>query len=158
MNLLTIGHLIAERRRAQRLTLDQLATQAGVGRSTLAALEAGKLRELGFVKISRLCSAVGLVLDAHPFLLDKPLMPHRHLTEQAGRDLTKAAIAEVIERGDIAAWRGLARVIRGRKGTILAERVTEVLGGLDQEDARVRAFATLLPALLRDRASVGAHG
>ena len=76
MNLQTVGRLIAERRRAKRLTLGQLAAQAGVGRSTLAALEAGKLREFGFVKISRLCSVVGLVLEAHPSPLDKPLMPH----------------------------------------------------------------------------------
>jgi len=60
MNLQTIGHLIAEGRRAKGLTLTQLAAQAAVGRSTLAALEAGKLPELGLERVARLCAAVDL--------------------------------------------------------------------------------------------------
>ena len=48
MDLLALGLLIAERRRAQGLRLAELAEAAGVGRSTLAALESGKLPELGF--------------------------------------------------------------------------------------------------------------
>lgn len=159
MNLVSIGRLIAERRRARGLTLAQLAASADVGRSTLAALEGGKLPELGFAKVARLCAAVGLVLEARATALEEPLMPHRHLTEQAGRDLTKAAIADVIERGDITAWRGLTRAIRHNQGTSLARRVRQVLGGLDQDDARVRAFATLLPGILREhRAHAGEHG
>jgi transcriptional regulator with XRE-family HTH domain len=91
-NLQTIGHLIAERRRAKGLTLTQLASQAAVGRSTLAALEAGKLPELGLERVARLCAAVDLVLEARPLALNQPLMAHRHLSEAAGRELTKAAI------------------------------------------------------------------
>jgi transcriptional regulator with XRE-family HTH domain len=117
MNLSSIGYLIARRRRAKRLTLAALASSAGVGRSPLAALESGKLPELGFVKLARLCDVVGLVLEARPLERDSPLMPHRHLTEAAGRDLTKAAIEDVIVRGDIAAWRGPVRAIRaGQQG------------------------------------------
>lgn len=151
MNLRFIGRAIAERRRAKGLTLAGLATSAGVGRSTLAALEAGKLPELGFVKVARICAAVGLVLETRPTALDEPLMAHRHLTDDAGRDLTKSAIADVIERGDISAWRGLVRAIRGDRGNFLAARVQQVLNGLDQEDSRVRAFATLLPDILAER-------
>ena len=80
MNLQTIGHLIAERRRAKGLTLTQLATEAAVGRSTLAALEAGKLPELGLERVARLCAAVDFVLEARPLELDQPLMAHRHLS------------------------------------------------------------------------------
>src|SRR5208282_1592381 len=102
MNLQSIGHLIAEQRRAKGLTLTQLAAQAEVGRSTLAALEAGKLSELGLERVGRLCAAVDLVLEARPLELKEPLMAHRHLTEDAGRELTKTAIDDIITRGSVA--------------------------------------------------------
>jgi len=70
MNLQAVGRAIAERRREAGLTLASLAAQAGVGRSTLAALESGKLRELGLGRVARLCEAVGLVLDVRPMALE----------------------------------------------------------------------------------------
>jgi transcriptional regulator with XRE-family HTH domain len=159
MNLTSLGGLIAGRRRALGLTLSKLAASAGVGRSTLAALEAGRLSELGFVKVARICSAVGLVLEARAPELEAPLMSHRHLTEAAGRDLTKAAVADVIVRGDISAWRGLVRAMRTHRHGRLARRVEEVVGALDQDDPKVRAFATLLPDILREpRSRESRHG
>jgi transcriptional regulator with XRE-family HTH domain len=155
MNLLSVGRLIADRRRARGLTLAELAASAGVGRSTLAALEAGTLPELGFVKVAGICEAVGLVLEVRAPELDAPLMQHRHLTEAAGRDLTKAAIEDVIVRGDLPAWRGLVRAIRAHKRGGLARRVQEVAEALDKSDPKIRAFVTLLPEFLRDRHSRG---
>lgn len=149
MNLASIGHVIARKRRAKGLTLAGLASAAAVGRSTLAALEGGKLPELGFAKVARLCDAVGLVLEARELELETPLMPHRHLTESAGRDLTKAAIEDVVVRGDIAAWRGLVRAIRARQRGGLVTRVQQVVAALSLDDPKVRAFATLLPRILR---------
>jgi transcriptional regulator with XRE-family HTH domain len=149
MNLITVGHLIAEQRRAKGLTLSALAADAQVGRSTLAALEAGKLPELGFAKVARLCASVGLVLEARQPRLDAPLMAHRHLTTAAGRDLSKAAIEDVIVRGDIAAWRGLIQAIRASQQGGLAHRVQQVATALDRDDPKVRAFITLLPEMLR---------
>jgi transcriptional regulator with XRE-family HTH domain len=157
MNLSSLGHLIAERRRAKNLTLAALASAAGVGRSTLAGLESGKLPELGFVKTARICAAVGLVLEARALELEAPLMPHRHLTEAAGRDLTKAAIADVIVRGDISAWRGLVRAIHAHGHGPLVRRVQEVVAALDRDDAKVRAFATLLPDILREPPARGSE-
>ena len=150
MNLISIGHLIAQQRRARGLTLPELAMAAGVGRSTLAALERGKLQELGFNKVERICEALGLVVEARAPELSAPLMPHRHLTEAAGRDLTKAALEDVIIRGDISAWRGLVRAIRSSKGGRLVRRVQDVVKALDRDDSKVRAFAALLPEILRD--------
>ncbi|MGE0482439.1 MAG: helix-turn-helix domain-containing protein, partial [Phycisphaerae bacterium] len=98
MNLYTIGRQIGERRRKKRLTLPQLATAAGVSRSTLAALESGKLKELGFNRVVRLCAAVDLVVDVRAPRLKSPLMSHRHLTDLAGRELTGAAIDDVVTR------------------------------------------------------------
>ncbi|HVS75440.1 MAG TPA: helix-turn-helix domain-containing protein, partial [Steroidobacteraceae bacterium] len=109
MDLPSLGRMIAAQRRARGLTVAGLAAAAGVGRSTLASLEAGKLPELGFTKVARICAAAGIILEARPPLLDTPLMKHRHLTDAAGRDLTKAAMEDVIVRGDISAWRGLVR-------------------------------------------------
>ncbi len=149
MDLASIGRLIAQRRRARRFTLAELAASARVGRSTLAAFEAGKLAELGFVKVERICAAVDLVVDVRAPALDEPLMSHRHLTKAAGRDLTKAAIADVVERGDVAAWRGLVAAMRASRDGRLARRVREVVRALDADDAKVRAFAALLPEISR---------
>jgi transcriptional regulator with XRE-family HTH domain len=148
MDLRTIGQLIAERRRARGLTLRQLAAAAGVGRSTLAALEAGKLPELGLSRVARICGAVDLTLEARALELDAPLMLHRHLTEAAGRRLTKAAIEDVIVRGELPAWRRLVDAIRADRAGRLARRVREVADAVGKHDSKARAFATLLPEAL----------
>jgi transcriptional regulator with XRE-family HTH domain len=155
MNLVATGRLVAERRRLKGLTLLALASQAHVGRSTLAALEAGKLAELGYAKIARICDAVGLVLEARPLTLEKPLARHRHLTDSAGRELTKAAIEDIVIRGDIDAWRGLLRAVRRDENGRLARRAREVLAGSDRSDARVRAFSALLAGRRKPRGGGG---
>jgi transcriptional regulator with XRE-family HTH domain len=157
MNLHGIGILIAERRRAQGLTLHSLAAEAQVGRSTLAALESGKLKELGYNKVARICAAVDLVLEARPLTLEKPLARHRHLTESAARDLTKAAIEDIVVRGDISSWRGLVQAMREDKSGRLARRTREVLSGADGSDSRVRAFSTLLSGTLKSRKGDSDH-
>lgn|SRR5574337_513629 len=148
MDLETVGRQIAAQRRALGLTLQELATQAGVGRSTLAALEAGKLAELGYAKVARICTAAGLTLELRVPALETPLMEHRHLTRTAGRELTKAAIEDIIIRGDIHAWRGLARTLQKDKSGGLTHRVRTLAAAISQQDPKARAFATLLPELL----------
>ena len=159
MNLHATGRVIAERRRARGLTLNALATAAGVGRSTLAALENGKLEELGFAKVARLCAALDLVLEARPHALETPLMGHRHLTESAGRELTKAVIEDILIRGGVSAWRGLTNAIRSDKTGRLARRVRAVAAAVGKSDPKARAFATLMPDLLREHNTAGVgHG
>jgi transcriptional regulator with XRE-family HTH domain len=150
MNLQTIGRLIAEQRLAKGYTLSELASKAQVGRSTLAALEAGKLSELGLGRVARICSAVDLVLEARPMLLDEPLMAHRHLTDAAGRELTKAAIEDILSRGNIAAWRGLVQAIAKDGTGRIARRVNDLTAALGKQDPKVRAFAALLPKAIRN--------
>ncbi|ARP83822.1 hypothetical protein CAL12_25425 [Bordetella genomosp. 8] len=59
-----IGHLVAERRRALRLTQTDLAARAGVGRRTLIELESGSgTTDIGFRKFERILNAVGLTLS-----------------------------------------------------------------------------------------------
>ena len=149
MNLHAIGRLIAERRHAKGYTLAELASKAQVGRSTLAALEAGTLSELGLGRVARLCSAVDLVLEARPLLLREPLMQHRHLVEAAGRELTKAALEDILTRGNIDAWRGLVQAINTDRSGRIAHRVSDIVAALGKHDPKVRAFATLLPRVIR---------
>lgn len=148
MNLQSIGRLIAERRRAKGLTLSRLAEMAEVGRSTLAALESGKLPELGLERVSRLCAALDLVLEARPLHLDAPILQHRHLTDAAGRDLTKAAIDDIITRGDIKAWRALVSAMKLDKTGGVESRVAGMARALAKSDPKARAFANLLPELM----------
>jgi transcriptional regulator with XRE-family HTH domain len=139
--------VIAEQRRAKGFTLSQLAAQAAVGRSTLAALEAGKLPELGLERVARLCAAVDLVLEVRPFELSEPLMAHRHLSDFAGRELTKAAIDDIITRGTIGTWRKLIRAMNTDKTGRIARRVNDVAQTVGKRDPRARAFASLLHKL-----------
>jgi transcriptional regulator with XRE-family HTH domain len=144
MNLISIGRLIAEQRRAKGFTLTQLAAKAEVGRSTLAALESGKLPELGLARVSRLCAALDLVLEAMPLHLDAPIMEHRHLTELAGRELTKAAIDDIVSRGDVKAWRGLMAAMRSDKTGRITKRVVDTVRALAKHDGKAKAFANML--------------
>ncbi len=148
MDLASAGLLVAARRRAMGLTLADLAGQAAVGRSTLAAFESGKLPELGFARVARICAAVGLVLDLRPPLLEAPIIPHRHLTELAGRELTKAAIDDIIIRGDVVAWRKLFKAMRDDATGRTLRRVRQVAGAIAPQDIKARAFAALLPRMI----------
>ncbi len=141
--------MIAERRRAKNFTLTQLASKAKVGRSTLAALESGKLRELGVARVSRLCAELDLVLEARPLHLDAPILAHRHLTDAAGRELTKAAIDDIIRRGDIKAWRALVAAMRSDKTGRIEKRVGETATASAKQDAKAKAFLSLLSKLTK---------
>ena len=57
-----IGAPIATRRKALGLSQAVLAKKASIGHSTLDALENGRLNELGFSKITRILSVLGLEL------------------------------------------------------------------------------------------------
>lgn len=153
MDLVSLGRLIATRRRAQGLTLAALAEAAGIGRSTLAALESGRLPELGFNKVARICAAAGILLETRPPLLDRSQMLLPQLTDTSGSDFTREAIVEVIGRGDIRAWQALARTVQTEESGRLADRVRRVIGALprdERDDPRVLAFVALLPGMLRN--------
>jgi hypothetical protein len=86
-------------------------------------------------------------------------MSHRHLTEAAGRELTKAAIEEIITRGKFSSWRGLVRAIQADQSGRIARRVREVTAALGQYDTRAQAFGTLLPEFVRTpKRESRAHG
>jgi len=57
-----IAELIAQKRKSLGLSQTELAKKAHVGRSTLDALENGRMGELGYTKINNILTALGLEL------------------------------------------------------------------------------------------------
>lgn len=57
-----IAEQIAQKRKALGLSQTALAKKAHVGRSTLDALENGRIGELGYTKINNILTALGLEL------------------------------------------------------------------------------------------------
>jgi transcriptional regulator with XRE-family HTH domain len=62
LTLPSIGAQIAAKRRALGLSQTTLAKSVSIGRSTLDALENGRSGELGFSKITKILSALGMEL------------------------------------------------------------------------------------------------
>lgn len=60
--LFALGAQIAARRKHLGLSQAELARKASVGRSTLDALENGRIGELGFSKVTKILSALGMEL------------------------------------------------------------------------------------------------
>jgi transcriptional regulator with XRE-family HTH domain len=74
LSLSTIGTTIAQRRKALGWTQSTLAKKAKVGRSTLDALENGRLGELGYSKITNLLAALGLELALRDAAARRPTL------------------------------------------------------------------------------------
>ena len=62
LNLILLGKKIAERRKKLKLSQTELTRMAGLSRATLDALENGRAGELGFSKVTKLLTALGLEL------------------------------------------------------------------------------------------------
>lgn len=58
--LIDIGEEISKRRKAVGLTQAQLAKMARISRSTLDALENGRMGELGYMKVNNILISLGL--------------------------------------------------------------------------------------------------
>jgi transcriptional regulator with XRE-family HTH domain len=80
LTLSSIGTRIAAKRKALGLTQSRLASQASVGRSTLDALENARMEELGYSKVARILSALGLELE----LQDRGSAPYEIPLEDSG--------------------------------------------------------------------------
>jgi transcriptional regulator with XRE-family HTH domain len=74
LDLIAIGDQIANERRKLKLSQADLSRKADVSRATLDALENGRARELGFTKLAKLLSAVGLELKLQTASSTRPTL------------------------------------------------------------------------------------
>ena len=74
LDLISIGGQIAERRKTLKLSQAALARKAGVSRATLDALENGRAGELGFSKLTKLLTALGLELTLQTASSQRPTL------------------------------------------------------------------------------------
>lgn len=79
-----LGEQIAARRRKLGLRQIDLAREALISRATLDALENGRSRELGFSKITRLLSVLGLSLNLQEAGSRRPTLDE--LLKEGGSD------------------------------------------------------------------------
>lgn len=62
MYMAELGFYLRRARKARDLTQSALAARAGISRETVSQLESGMAKDLGFIKVVRLLSVVGLDL------------------------------------------------------------------------------------------------
>ena len=74
LDLVSIGHAIAEQRKKLKMNQTELSRQAGVSRATLDALENGRAGELGFSKLTKILAALGLELTLHTASSHRPTL------------------------------------------------------------------------------------
>lgn len=74
LDLHSLGVKIAARRKKLRLSQAELARKASIGRSTLDALENGRMGELGFSKITRILSALDMELKLQETASPRPTL------------------------------------------------------------------------------------
>ena len=72
--LIDIGEQIAQRRKDVGLTQAELAKRARVSRSTLDALENGRMGELGYTKVNNVLVALGLELTVQAAVSRRPTL------------------------------------------------------------------------------------
>ena len=74
LDLIALGEKIGDRRKELKLSQTTLARKARISRATLDALENGRARELGYSKITKLISVLGLELKLHPAGSNRPTL------------------------------------------------------------------------------------
>jgi transcriptional regulator with XRE-family HTH domain len=86
LTLSYLGEQIAARRKILGLSQAALAKKASVGRTTLDALENTRIGELGFSKISKILSALGMELKLQETLSRRPTLDELMLDELRNED------------------------------------------------------------------------
>ena len=74
LDLISIGEQIAAHRKSLKLSQTELSRRAGVSRATLDALENGRAGELGFSKVAKLLTALGLELTLQTASSHRPTL------------------------------------------------------------------------------------
>ena len=74
LGLISIGEQIAAHRKRLKLSQAELSRMAGISRSTLDALENGRVGELGFSKVAKLLASLGLELTLRTATSHRPTL------------------------------------------------------------------------------------
>jgi transcriptional regulator with XRE-family HTH domain len=74
LTLLSIGAQIAAKRKMLRLSQTELARKVSISRATVDALENGRSGELGFSKITKILSALGMELQLQETASRRPTL------------------------------------------------------------------------------------
>ncbi|WP_396126783.1 helix-turn-helix domain-containing protein [Acidicapsa ligni] len=74
LSLSILAEQIAQKRKGLGLSQTALAKKSHVGRSTLDALENGRMGELGYTKINNILSALGLELRVQEATSRRPTL------------------------------------------------------------------------------------
>ncbi len=85
MTMSSLGSSIGVRRAEAGLTQVQLASRAGVSRATIAALETGRVGELGFTKLTRILTVLGLELTLQRATAGRPTLDDLMAEEDASQ-------------------------------------------------------------------------
>ncbi len=83
-DLAAIGERIAEERKAANLSQSDLAVRSKVSRATIAGLENGRGRDIGFSKLNRILTAIGLELTLRSSSDQRPTLDE--LLKESGDD------------------------------------------------------------------------
>ena len=89
LTLASLSGQIAARRKALGLSQAVLAKKASVGHSTLDALENNRLGELGFSKITKILSALGLELKLQEASSRRPTLEELMYEERNDQGLDR---------------------------------------------------------------------
>jgi len=82
VDITAIGEQIAARRKKLGLSQAELASKAGIGHSTLNALENGRLGELGLTRIAKVLSVLGMELKLEEAAGRRPTLEERMEVER----------------------------------------------------------------------------
>ncbi len=74
LGLEEIGQRIASERKRNKLTQRELAIAAGVSRPTIDLLENGRATEIGYSKLARILSVLGLELHLQTIASERPTL------------------------------------------------------------------------------------
>lgn len=89
LDLTSIAKEIASRRKALRLSQAGLAKKAGLSRSTIDALENGRVGELGYAKVNNILAALGLELTLRDSSARRPTLEDLMEEEKDDQDLDR---------------------------------------------------------------------
>ena len=89
LDLISIGEETVRRRKALKLSQTELSRRARVSRATIDALENARIGELGFSKVTRLLTALGMELRLETARSQRPTLDELMQENRNDQDLVR---------------------------------------------------------------------